>query len=303
LFDGLYQFLRGSIGFSLLVAGISLFLAHGPKERAIRAIANIFIATGLLFCLSALDKILMLPLDLDNFLLMGLTYLTGRSLLEITLFLFGNERHRGAKKRLNIAGAIVTAALFFLPFLDYAFGWQSIDWNVEDGLARGPIHAFSAVACYAWPLAVAVLAVALAKWKPSDLPIGDPEAQKILVALAVMVLLLAGILVSLGFGLKGPYRICHISMEGFMLVWYFYVVRHPHYFVHVRDQIGKEHKRRFSLGKEETAGIHAKLEGLARNPAFSPPWPSGSAHPPIGFPAISAPGSARPSPPGSTSSG
>jgi AraC-like DNA-binding protein len=268
LFDALYQFFRGAIGFSLITAGASFLLAHGKREKALRAFGRLFIATGSLFCFSALDPWLSLQIDADALIILGLISIQSLSILEIALYIFGDERRRGAKKKLLRIGAAISLALFLVPFLDYAFGWKAYGRSVEDSAMRGPLHAFAAVAAYALPIAVTLLAIFLARWKPADLSVGGPDARPMRIGLAAVALILLDIAVSLALSLRLSYRIGHLSLELFMLIWYFYIVRHPHFFSLVRIQIGKEHRRRFALGKEEEAGIHAKLAGMAADPGF-----------------------------------
>ncbi|MBL8966547.1 MAG: AraC family transcriptional regulator [Spirochaetaceae bacterium] len=267
MFDAIYGFLRGAVGFSLLVAGGTILLSH-PKERGLRAFAALYLACGALFTMSALDPLARLPLDLDNLLFQTLIFVLGWSLLEMALYLFGNERHRGSRRRLVAAGLAYEAALVLLPLLDYVLKLEPAIRNVEDGLARGPIHAAAAVAAYAWPIAATAVSLAIARWQPGDLSGGRPESRRFLAALAGVGVFLAAILVFLALSLRVPYRVGHLLLEIILVALYFYVVKNPRVLTKLRTEIGKEHERRLVLGDEEAADIARKLESLVRSMEF-----------------------------------
>ncbi len=267
MFDAIYDFLRGAVGFSFLVAAGTILLSH-PKERGLRAFGALYLACGALFTMSALDPIARLPLDLDNLVFQGLIFTLGYSLLEMALYLFGNERHKGGRRRLVATGLAYESALVIVPLLDYLLKLEPSLRNVEDGLARGPIHAAAAMGAYAWPISAAAAALAIARWRPGDLSGHHPESRRFLATLGAIGVLLAAIFAFLVFSLRTPYRIGHLLLELVLLACYFYVVRNPRVLTRLRAEIGKEHERRLVLGDAEAAAIDRKLAELIRSMEF-----------------------------------
>ena len=267
LFESLYFFFRGAIGFSLLVAGLS-FVISPKKERCLHAFGSLFAAVGALFTWSALDPILRLQVDIDNFFYLLLMYAVSQSFLEIALFLFGNERHKGQKRRAYLLGAAYYAVLCLLPFLDYLLGWKTGTRSVEDGILRGPIHEGAILAAYAWPILVIVISLKIARWRPSDVPRTSPETKRLLRGLRLVAIFLSIALAAQALEYKFLYQAAHLLIQVTMLAGYLVIIRYPDTFLMVRAQIGKEHARKFTLGKEEAAKIHAALHGIASDPAI-----------------------------------
>ncbi len=267
MFDALYEYFRGAAGFGILFAGLSSLAAH-PKERGLRAFGALYLACGALFTLSALDPIARLPLDLDNLALQTLIFVLGYALLEMTLYLFGSERHRGSRARLVTAGLAYAAALVLLPLLDYALGLEPSIVNVEDGLARGPIHAIAATAAYAWPIAASFVSFLIARWQPADLSGSRPDSRRFLLALGGIGVLISFIFVCLALSLRVPYRVGHLLLEAVLLACALAVTKHPRALMRIREEIGKEHERRVVIGNDEAELIERKLETLIRSPEF-----------------------------------
>jgi AraC-like DNA-binding protein len=267
MLDELYDFLRGAAGFSLVLAGCGFLVAPRP-DRIHRAFGSLFIAVGSLFCLSALDPVLPLGVDLGNLLIASLIWLLSDSLLAIAFYLFGNERRAGSARWLGGLGALISAGLVLLPLLDYLFGWGPVVRSVEDGRALGPLHSIAAVAIYAWPIISAFIAFSLTRWQAGDIPTGDPSVRRLLLGLGLLALILLGILLASAFSLRAAYRLLHVLLELLLIAGYLYVVRKPEFFLRVRDQIGKEHARKLHLGEDEAELIARRLEILAADPGF-----------------------------------
>lgn len=262
MFDALYEYLRGATGFSLIVGGVSLRLANA-KERGPRAFGALCLAVGALFSMSALDSVARLPVDLDNLVFQGLMLVLGLAVLDVSLYVFGQERHSGDRRRLARSGMAYEAALVLLPLLDYALGWGPSFGNVEDGLVRGPLHAVAMGAAYLWPIAATIVSICIARWKPADVASSHPESRRLIAAFRSINLVLAAILASLLLSLRLPYRLGHLALELILLAMYFYVVKNPRALMRLRSEIEKEHGRRLSLGEEEAALIERRLAAIA----------------------------------------
>lgn len=267
MFESLYFFFRGAIGFSLIVAGLS-FVLSPKRERSLHAFGALFAAIGALFTWSALDPVLRFQVDVDTFFYLILLYVVSQSFLEIALFLFGNERHKGQKRKAYIVGAACYGALFILSFLDYLFSRATEVRSIEDSLVRGPIHEAVSLAAYAWPIGVIVIALRIARWQPSDVSQAYPETRRLIHGLRYIAFLLLLALFAMLMEFRLLYRIAHLSLELSLLVGYFLIIRHPDTFLRVRAQIGREHARKFTLSKEDSAKIHAALLAFVSDPTI-----------------------------------
>lgn len=253
-----YFFLRGAIGFSIIVSGLAVLVAH-PWERGLSSFGSLYIAAGCLFCLSALDPEVHLQIDLDNLIFQSLMYVLGLSLLDMVLYLFGSERQKGARKLLVRAGLAFELALVLLPLLDYALGLGAHTVNVEDSLVRGPIHEAAIVAGYAWPLLSTSIAIAIARWKPTDIKGSHPETHRLVVFFWGVLPLVAVILLALVLSLKAVYRVGHIVLELALVGWYLQIAHAPRTLMHLREEIGVEHAVRLRLTPNEIALITERL--------------------------------------------
>ncbi|HOX32728.1 MAG TPA: helix-turn-helix domain-containing protein [Spirochaetales bacterium] len=262
LFEELYFYVRGCIGSSLVVGGLSLRLAH-KKERGLRAFGAMYLSIGALFTMSALDPILELPVDLDNLLYQSLMCYQGIVLIDIALYLFGNEQKAGGRSILKRAGLGYAALLVLLPLLDYALGLESNRSNVEDSLLRAPLHAAAIQAAYAWPIAATIAALRIARWKLADITGKTHEEKRLLSALGLVILDIAAILIGLALSQRFLYRLGHLLLELLLLGGYLYVVHNPRALMRLRSEIGQEHARRISLGEDEAALIEKRLASIA----------------------------------------
>ena len=265
LFEELYFYLRGSIGFSLVVGGLSLRLAH-KNEAGLRAFSAIYLSSGALFSMSALDPLLKLQVDFDNVLYQGLLCCIGLALIDIALYLFGSEQKAGGRFALKRFGIGYAAFLAFLPFLDYALGLEPAIANVEDPLLRAPLHAFSNQAAYAWPIFATIAALRMARWKPADISGKLPEERRLLSSLALVCLDIAAILIGSLLAWKAFYRAGHLVLELLLLAGCFYVVHNPRALMRLRSEIGKEHAKRLLISGAEANLIEKRLAAIAVKP-------------------------------------
>lgn len=259
----IYIYIRGAIGFSLIMAGIG-FLVMRNEGRIRRAFGALFIAVGALFTLSALDPTVHLSQDPSNLLLLLLVYICSQALFEVGLFLFGDEEHKGAKRKTYIAGAAWSLGLWLLSLLDYPLALAPVRKAIEDQDPMGPFHAIASFAIYAWPLAVSIAVTRLARWKLGDLPRGSKAAKPILWGLLVLAGVLTIILVAGLGGWAGLYKVGHFLLELWMLAWYYFTVRKPEAFFAMREEIGKAHARNLSLSESEAAIIEERLARIVR---------------------------------------
>ncbi len=259
--DFLYGYVRGAVGFSLLMAGAS-FLAMPRQGRMHKAFGTLFVSVGALFTLSALDPVLRIPDDPSNLIVIALIYALSQSLFEIGLYLFGDEAHEGTRRRTYVAGAAWSLGLWLLSFLDYPLGLEPLRRGPEDQGLMGPFHTFASFAIYAWPLALSVVVTRLAQWKFRDLPRRSKEAVPIIGGLLSLAAILALILVASLFDWAGAYKAGHTLLELWMLAWYFFIVRKPDAFVRFREEIGKGHERNLSLSEGEASIIRERLQRI-----------------------------------------
>lgn len=267
MFNALYMYFRGAVGFSIVLAGISMLISH-RGERALRAFGNLCIAAGALYTMSALDSLCQLPVDLDNLAFQALMLALGISLLDIALYLFGNERHAGGRRKLVRAGIVYESALVLLPLLDYAFGLEAAFRDVEDSLVRGPIHAIAVQAGCAWPLAATGVALRIARWKPADIAGGHRETRKLVLVFRILLPFLGAIILSLVLSFRLPYEVGQVILEFLILAWYLYVVRNPRSLMKLRVEIGKEHAQRRKLQEPEIALIEKRLAEITARKDF-----------------------------------
>ena len=262
MFDALYYYLEGSMGFGLVTCGLLALVVRG-RERSLRALGCLYIAVGCLFSMSALAPLGSLPMTLDNLVYQSLMLMVGLSLVDLALYLFGDERLPGAGRRLMVAGTVFEAALVLIPLLDYLPGQGRVVMNIEDGLARGRLHALAISAGYAWPLIATVAALALARWRPRDVMAEHPGTRLFVRGCLFLVPLFILILLSLSLSLELPYRLGQLLLELLLLAFFLYVGRNPRFLMRLRAEIGEEHNRRLCLSTDEIALIEERLASLS----------------------------------------
>lgn len=260
--DALYYYLEGSMGFALLTCGLLALVAKGWKGSS-GALGRLYLAIGFLFSMSSLDPIARLPMSLDNLVYQAMMFTIGLSLIDLFLYLFGDERRAGAGHILMVAGLVFEAALVILPLFDYVTGPGVAVTDIEDSLVRGPLHALAVKAGYAWPIIATIAALTLARWKPRDVMAEHPGTKYLVRGGLVLVPLFVAILVSLSLSWKLPYRIGQLLLEGFLFVFFLYAARHPRFLVRLRTEIGEEHSRRLNLSPDELVLIEERLAALS----------------------------------------
>jgi AraC-like DNA-binding protein len=261
--DFLYGYVRGAIGFSLIMAGIGFLVVPG-EGRIRQAFGTLFAAVGTLFSLSALDSELRIPEDLSNAIILVLIYALSQALFEIGLYLFGDEAHKGARRKVYVVGACWSAGLWLLSLLDYPLGLAPVRMGVEDRGLMGPFHAFASYAIYFWPLGLSIFCSRLAHWKFRDLPRHSAAIRPMRLGLITLVSILALVLVASLLGADALYKVGHTSLEAWMLAWYFFIVRKPDAFFKIREEIGKTHERNLLLSEGEAAIVEERLERIVR---------------------------------------
>ncbi len=256
----LYFYFRGVIGFTLIIVGMAFFF-EPKKDRVRLAFGTLFICVGGLFTLSALDPLLGLSDEFGNFLVLGFILALSQALLVILLDLLGDESFQRHTRSLFVAGLIWSLALWALPFLDYLFKLGPVTADVEDGHALGPIHAFTQVAMYLWPIIVS-LVTALARWIK---PLGRPRSRE-LHLLGIFTAVVAGLLVlivaSAALSAETLYRIGHTALELAMLAWFYTLEANPDCFAKMREEIRVERERILTLGDAEASIIATRLDKL-----------------------------------------
>lgn len=259
MLDNLYYYLRGSLGFSLLVCGILSVISNDRRRRGLRSFGVLYLAGGSLFSMSALDPIARLPLELDNLVYQTLMLLIGLALVDLSIYLFGNERRPGSARHLMVTGVLYQAALVLLPLLDYLLPGRPVLLNVEDGIVREPLHEIAMQAAYIWPVAAIVSAIAMARCSPADVDAERPGVKPLITGLALLVPLFVLIAVCLSLELGALYRIGHILLEGLLLSFYLYAARNPGFLQRFRTEVGEEHALRLCLSSDEIASIEKSL--------------------------------------------
>ncbi len=261
MLDTLYDFFRSSCGFAFMIIGLG-FVVEPGRHRSRMAFGSMFFAIGGLFVFSWFSIYYTLPIWLDSLLLIALVLIGSQSLFEVALFLFGDEAHRGARRKVYLAGTAWAVALWLLPAFDSVFDLPALRVSIEDGRRMGPFGAASFFGVYAWPIAVSVISLRVGRWHLSDLPKGPGAVRGVLVGLALVVVVLLAVVVAMVAEARWLYRLGHTLLQLTMLVWYFFIRSNPDLLSKARKEIGAQHKKRLELGPEEAAGIRAALERL-----------------------------------------
>lgn len=259
--EELYSFYRGASGFALCIAGLSVLLAkHSEKPK--KPTGLIFLSTGFLFTLSALDPVINFAADVSNALLITAIYALSQSLMELSIYLLGGEEHAGSKKKTYLFGGIWSLTLFIFPLFDALLDLKPIRISVEDGKPYGPLHSLASILIYAWPLFITVLSFTLARGKIRDASLHSKGIRILAQGLAALLAILVIAVIGLIQGNRALYSLSHTLLQTFMLVWFLFQTRHPEYYLRVRKSIAEERKRRLLLSPEEIRIIGDKMETL-----------------------------------------
>lgn len=261
MIDTLYVFFRGASGFAFMAMGVGFFVEPG-NQRVRKAFGVLFAGLGALFMFSWISEYWTLPLYLDNFLVIAAVFMISQALFEISLYLFGDEKIQGSRRKVYRIGAIWSLALWLLPLLDLALGLPVLHVSVEDARPMALFQTISATALYAWPVAITVISLLAGKWHLSDIP-DRPGTRKVLATGAAGLIIIFGFI---GTGLilssQALYRFGHLSLGFMMLAWAFYYRARPDAFLQARRQIGQRHRQRQSLSPAEATKIADQLQRL-----------------------------------------
>lgn len=263
----LYDLLRSSAGLCLVVVGCG-FLLEPARQRARATFGALYIGVGAAFLFSWVSAFVTLPGPIDLALLAAIVYSLGLSVLDINIYLFGDEAHHGARRRLALAGLAWSLLIWLLPFLDLALGLTPVTVNVEDGRPLAPFQSVAYLAVYFWPLAMAVVSLRIARYRLSDLPTDSRSVRSLGRVLAGTVAILASIGLGILLGNRPLYRAGHVLLELGLIGWYLYVRARPDVFSKARADIGASHRKRLELGPEEASAIGASLATLAASGEF-----------------------------------
>jgi len=264
LVESLFELFRGGIGFSLVVGGVTFFLLP-VQDRARRYLGLLFAAVGFLFCFSALDLQAWIPEAVYNFLIIAALLAQSQALFEITLYLFGDERRPALVRPVLLAGIAWSLLIWFLPFLDYLMGWNTLRRSIEDGAGMGPLHTAASIAIYVWPIAISVLAVRAGRSSLRDIPGHAPGVKTLVYGAVALVIILCVILLGAILASVALYRAGHTALELLTLLSYFFVVARPDLFVRARREIREEQEKNLKLSDGEAQAIGERIAWVAAN--------------------------------------
>jgi len=259
--DDAYIFTTGAFGFTCLIIG-SGFLVEPGKERIRRAFGMLFLALGSAYVLSWLSVFLWLPLVLDNLLVPAIVFGISQSLFEISLYIFGDEAVRGSRRKVYLTGAIWSAALWLLPFLDPLLDFPAIRASVEDGRSMGLFQSFSSISVYLWPIIITIVSFRAGRRHPADMPREPGVTWIFLAAFTGLIVTLTVIGIAMAVSSSTVYRAGHNALQLMMLCWFLYYRARPNAFRQARKDIELQHEQRQSLSQADAAAIAERLKKL-----------------------------------------
>lgn len=259
--DAVYEYFRGSAGFALLVSGLGLILGS-RRSPALRQLAHILAASGILFTISAIDPFFHLPWEIGNPIIIAIILVLSQSLFDLAIYVEGGERVRGARDRVRRIGIAWSILLVLLPWLDPILGLPSLGSSVEDRDSLPLFHMIASVAIYLWPLAMSVVASRMGRWRLREFPSKSLGGKAIIIGASASGLILA--LISLGSILAWQplYRLGQSLLELFLLGGFLFVARKPEVFGKLRQELRESHARTILLSKAETEEIRRALAAL-----------------------------------------
>jgi len=261
MFDTAYMFLWSSTGFSLMVVGLG-FLLGSERQRVRIACGTFYITVGATILFSWISEFVLLPLPVDNFLVIVFIFVISQSIFEMNLFLYGDEARRGTRRTVYIVGVIWSLLLWTMPFLDGLLGLPVLRISIEDHRPMAIFQCITFVGCYVWPIAIAVISLRSGKWRPFNLPFDSGITRSMLAGMAWLVgvlLLIGGSMIA---GNKVFYRIGQLALQALMLASYFFLQARPDAFVRARKEIAQHNKRQAHLEPAEAADIGDRLGEL-----------------------------------------
>lgn len=264
MIDTLYVFFRGSSGFAFISMGVGFFVEPG-NQRVRKAFGALFMALGFAFMFSWLSEYWVLPLILDNFLVIAAVFVISQSLFEMSLYLFGDEKIHGSRRRVYSIGAIWSLILWVLPILDYMLKLPVLRTSVEDARPMALFQTISQTGIYLWPAAITIISMLAGKWRPSDIPNKPGATRALLMGTAGLFPIFGLIAAGISLPSRILYRTGHLALGLMMLAWAWYYRARPDTFLKARQQIGQQHTQRLSLSPEEAIRIDERLRRLVQS--------------------------------------
>ncbi len=259
--ESLYDFFRGASGFTMIVIGLG-FLVEPERSRNRLAIGFFYLSVGSSLVFSWTSRFGLLPLFLDNFLIISILFVGSLSVFEIQLYVFGDEAKRGMRRTVYRAAAVWSVLLWLLPFLDSIFAMPVLLVSMEDGRSAALFQTITLSGMYALPIVIGVVSLHIGRWKLSDIPAGSSYLHNLLLMLLLLLAALVMISVALIAGSPAFYRIGQTCIQVLVLGWYLHLKAVPEALTLARKEIGREHKKKTQLDPAEVAEIQEKMRRL-----------------------------------------
>jgi len=235
------------------------FIIEPERQRIRFATGFFYISVGASFLFSWTSKFGLLPLALDNLLIIGILLAGSLSVFEIQLYVFGDEAKRGMRRKVYCAAVIWSILLWALPFFDRLLGLPIVLVSMEDGRSVAPFQAITFSGMFALPILMGVFSLHIGHWKVSDVPTGSRYLRSL--GSMLVILLSALVLITVAFiaGSVVFYRIGQMVLDVLMLGSYLHLKAVPDVLQLARRDVGREHKKKTQMDPEEVAVIQEKL--------------------------------------------
>ena len=256
--ESLYDFFGGASGFTMIVIGLGYF--SEPERPRIRlAIGSLFAAAGAAFMLSWSSRFGLLPLALDNLLIVSILLVASLSVFEIQIYVFGDESRHGRRRAVYRMALIWSGLLWLLPFFDFIFKLPALMVSIEDGRSAALFQAVTVSGMLVLPIAVGIVSLRIGRWKLADIPIGSRYVRSLFTMLVLLISLL--VLISIAFVTDSIffYRLGQGLLQVLILGWYLHIKAAPDVFILARRDIGREHKKKTQMDPDEVSAIKEKL--------------------------------------------
>lgn len=265
--ESVYEYFRGSAGFTLIISGLALMLASRRSPPA-RYLARILACCGLLFTLSATDRLYHLPWQLGDPIIVIMIYVLSLSLFDLALYVEGGERIRGARDRVRNFGLAWSGLLIVLPWIDVILDLPSLSSSVEDKGSLPLFHLIVSFAIYLWPLAISFASSRIGRWKLREFPSKSLGGKALVIGALSVATVLALISLGIFLSFQPLYRLGQSLLELLLLGAYLYVVAHPETFGKLRQELRESHARTLLLSKAEAEDIRRGLAALVEGQAI-----------------------------------
>jgi len=256
--ESLYDFFRGASGFAMIVIGLG-YLSEPERPRIRLAIGSLFIAAGAAFMLSWSSRFGLLPLALDNLLLISIVLAGSLSVFEIHIYVFGDESRRGKRRMVYRMAIAWSVLLWLLPFFDLIFKLPPLMVSIEDGRSAALFQSITVSGMLALPIAVGIVSLWIGRLKLSDIPIGSRYVRSLFAMLVLLISLL--VLISIAFVADSTvfYRLGQGLLQVLVLGCYLHLKAAPDVFILARRDIGRAHKKKTQMDPDEVSAIKEKL--------------------------------------------